>query len=213
MIVIASRLMHYYIAIQILKEISLDKNLFILGNLAPDAHDGTARGNFRSHFRRINGDDYDEFPNIDLERFKMKYMTGKIDSFTVGYYCHLIADSTWVNATYPEYLQFGSGVDHSTQRQLCFRDFGILNMLLTDRFDLCFDDIMVPAQLDIEEFQYERLESILTSLKSDLTRRYEDTELRIFNIDFITAFLDNAIEHCIAEVKHLSMQNHNQTLL
>lgn len=94
----ASRVMHYIIANEVLKEITIDRNLFVLGNLASDAHDGTLRGNSCSHFRKIIKGEYDLFPNIDLSRFKDKYMNNKPDAFVLGYYCHLISDDNWVKS-------------------------------------------------------------------------------------------------------------------
>jgi len=49
----ASRILHYIIAVKILEEHKLSRNDFILGSLLPDAYDGTLYRNSYSHFRYI----------------------------------------------------------------------------------------------------------------------------------------------------------------
>jgi hypothetical protein len=46
-----SRIMHYCIALEILRKYDFNKSLFILGNLAPDAYNRTKEGSYASHFR------------------------------------------------------------------------------------------------------------------------------------------------------------------
>lgn len=83
----SSSMIHYCIAIKILEMIKLDRNLFILGNLAPDAHTDSRRGRLKSHFQEKNTD------LSNISKFKEKYMYGEYDDFVLGYYCHLISDT------------------------------------------------------------------------------------------------------------------------
>lgn len=202
----ASRLMHYIIANEIVKGKVLDRNLFILGNLAPDAHDGTLRGNSCSHFRRIVGDDYDKFPNIDIPRFKEKYMAGKADEFTIGYLCHLISDDTWVKSIYPDYLQFTTDVEKGKiQRQALFNDFEILNTVLRKHYDLHFkSDLVVPEELRIKEFSYEKIAPLLNNLLEDFNKNNNDTGYKIFNKEFILQYMESCIERCNEEMALLN---------
>lgn len=203
----ASRLMHYIIANEIIKDKALNKNLFILGNLAPDAHDGTLRGNSCAHFRRIVGSDYDKFPNIDISRFKEKYLQNKTDEFTLGYLCHLISDDTWVKLIYPDYLQFTTDAEKGKiQRQELFNDFEILNIVLRKHYNLQFkNDLVVPKQLRITEFSYEKIDQLLNNLFEDFNKNNSDTGYKIFNTDFILQFMNLCIERCSEE---LSLLNH-----
>jgi len=72
---------------KILEEYKFDKNNFILGNLLPDAHDGTLYGNYHSHFRYVVNGECTKIPDIEHERFKGKYFNYFHDSLVLGYYC------------------------------------------------------------------------------------------------------------------------------
>jgi hypothetical protein len=200
---LASRLMHYIIANEILKVKAIDRNLFILGNLAPDAQDGTATGKLASHFRRRIGNDYDVYPNIDLDSFREKYVNNNIDAFILGYYCHLISDSVWVKLIYPNYLQFTIDKEKDKkQREILFSDLSILNEILSKHYNLEYENtIVIPQKLGITECLYDGLDELLHSLYEDFNKRHKDKELRIFNLDFILEYILAAVNQCNKELE------------
>lgn len=202
--------MHYIIAKEILKEESFDKNLFVLGNLAPDAHDGTLRGNSCAHFRKIISNDYDIYPNIDLGRFKEQYINDKVDDFTIGYYCHLISDYTWVKSIYPKYLEFTMETEkNNIQRQSISNDFTILNSILSAYYNICFEqDMNIPEQLNIKEFSHERLIPLLHNLMDDFQSKHTECNLKIFNMDFILDYINEAVCNCNQELEHINQRFH-----
>jgi hypothetical protein len=199
--------MHYIIAREILKEKSFDKNLFILGNLSPDSHKGTLQGNSCAHFRRIVGDDYDIYPNIDLKRFKEKYLSKEADEFIAGYYCHLVSDYTWVELIYPNYLQFTTDAEKSKkQREALFNDLTVLNTILSKHYKLdCIEKLTIPEYLSISEFSQEGLTQLLEALIQDFSNKHYEVPLRIFNEDFILEYLNLAVERCIKELDSLKL--------
>jgi len=200
----ASRLMHYIISHEIMKETSFDKDLFLLGNLAPDAHDGSLYGNSHAHFRKIIGNEYDSYPNIDLERFKEQYLNKKnnIDDFIIGYYCHLVSDANWVNSIYPKYLKYDLDIDEARyQRELLFNDLRIFNTLLREYFNVDFqNDIILPVKFGISEFSHNKLILLLNALSNDMTDNY-DGNLEIFNFEFILDYIKVTISKCINELR------------
>ena len=205
----ASRVIHYVIANKILQELNMDKKLFLLGNLAPDAHDGTLEGNSCSHFRRIINNAFDKYPNIDLLRFREKYMKNSMgDDFIVGYYCHLVSDDVWVKSIYPKYLKFNlNAEDNKKQRDNLSHDFTSLNNLLLDRYDLHYiKDMTVPKQLSIEEFKYDSLENLLIELNNDLSYRQEDTVLSVLSIEFIFEYIDKSVKRSIEDINFIMSQ-------
>jgi hypothetical protein len=89
---------HYIIGRRILEKYSLSYSDFILGNILPDADDGTDDGHARSHFRaKINGT-YERYSNI--EAFEEKYRASFDESLILGYYCHLLSDTIWRRKKY-----------------------------------------------------------------------------------------------------------------
>lgn len=96
-----SRIIHYCAANQILKKVNYNRELFILGNLAPDANKSGTKE--MSHFKipreqRVN--DY-----LDINSFITKYMKGDCNEMTMGYYCHLITDNIWLTEIYRKYVK------------------------------------------------------------------------------------------------------------
>lgn len=95
----ASWMVHLRVAQIVLDRIDIkNKELFVIGNLAPDCGEPVGEGRYEppktvTHFKGINGNG-----NVDAEFFKRQYLDNsqpeKFD-FYLGYYCHLLTDKLW----------------------------------------------------------------------------------------------------------------------
>jgi hypothetical protein len=139
-----SPVIHYCIANKILKLINLDRNLFIAGSFAPDAHNQTSEGRRKSHFQKINTD-------YDISVFKNKYMIGEFNDFVLGYYCHLIADTMSFNSFNLQYLQGESEEEKRKRVKMCYADYYILNSKLIRHYQFTKEDIFIPEFLCVKE--------------------------------------------------------------
>lgn len=200
----ASRIIHYAIASQILPYFNLNQNDFILGNLLPDAHDGTLYGNSHSHFRYIINGQYTKLPHIEYERFKLKYGDFLHNSLHLGYYCHLLSDHIWVNTRIPGFPNNNLNSDSEefiALRKIMHKDFGILNKLLINFFKLSLlDDIVVPDYINISEIDKKDINRIVSGLKDDFKSEPQG-ELSMLSLEFILDYINNAVSFCIEKLR------------
>ncbi|MGF7056440.1 zinc dependent phospholipase C family protein [Brassicibacter mesophilus] len=199
----ASRIIHYIISKKILEICNFDKNDFILGNLLPDAHNGTLYGNSHSHFRYIINGEYTKLPNIEYVRFKQKYFNYFYKSLFLGYYCHLLSDYKWVQLKIPG---FPNNLDNDTKEFLAFRkilhdDYGKLNMILKDYFKLSLqDNFVIPDDIIITEIDRSNIPKVLNGLEQDFKSRTEG-RLSMLTMEFILDYIDNTVKFCLENIE------------
>lgn len=129
----ASRVMHYYIAVELEQQLKVDSAQFILGNLAPDVYESSSRQKNRSHFMQRGADG---LIYIDFAAFEAKYCQGEISPFVLGYYCHLLTDDLWLNEIYYKKIRWLPEPAKSRAKKAYYRDFRRLNKKLIDHFAL-----------------------------------------------------------------------------
>lgn len=199
----ASRIIHYIISKKILEICNFDKNDFILGNLLPDAHNGTLYGNSHSHFRYIINGEYTKLPNIEYVRFKQKYSNYFYKSLFLGYYCHLLSDYEWVQLKIPG---FPNNLDNDTEEFLAFRkilhdDYGKLNIILKDYFKLSLpDNFVIPDDIIITEIDRSNIPKVLNGLEQDFKSRTEG-RLSMLTMEFILDYTDNTVKFCLENIE------------
>lgn len=194
--------MHYCIGNEILKSVGLNLSLFTIGNLSPDAHDGSTHGNAYAHYKTAYKFGVDKYPVVDLEAFKSKYLLKTYDDFILGYYCHLITDNMWSKSVYFEYIE-GHEDERNTRVEMFYNDYFTLNKVLLERFNLNNVILHVPEQISIEEITSENLQRVVHEFYNDFNRINKNEVLTILNIQFILNFIRNAAEECLQEIKDL----------
>ncbi len=157
-----SRIIHYCVASGILKEINLNKELFLLGNLAPDAHDNTKEGNYKSHFRIPKSERVTNY--LDTNSFKSKYMKYNFDDLMLGYYCHLITDNLWLMDMYKRYVKNQSKEEKEQRSRQCYKDYKVLNGRLIKHFELEKIAIKIPKTIGIYEIQNNFLQDVINKM-------------------------------------------------
>jgi hypothetical protein len=85
-------------------------------------------------------------------------------------------------------------------------DLSILNEILSNHYNIQFkDNIIIPYKLRITECSAEGLDELLDNLLDDFNKKYNDKELKIFNIDFILEYIFTATNQCIEEFKFFNL--------
>lgn len=197
-----SRMVHYCIGFEILNIVRLNPELFIIGNLSPDAHDCSPYGVGASHFETSYRPGVDKYPVVALEEFRGKYLKGNFDDFTLGYYCHLITDNLWSKYVYYEYLQCDEN-ERNMRVEKCYRDYYTLNKILIEEFNLRKVNLHIPEQVTIEEINAENLQRIIQELNNDFNSNYDNRDLTLLTWHFVRHFIRNAVDECIQEIKGL----------
>jgi hypothetical protein len=207
---LGSRVMHYCISQMVVKHFDLDRNSFILGNLAPDAHDGTITGKISSHFQ-IPEDSQD--PNFfDVDVFIEKYIGNSDvpDDFLVGYGCHLLSDNEWFKIIWTKYLRcdfrfiyshYVQCNDEEAERRLalCYEDYFKLNSLLIEHFRLVPEPITIPKIMPVEEIHDERLQKLIDDLYNDDFHAAGGI-LSLFDNDEVIDYINETSRKCVGLV-------------
>ena len=193
-----SPVIHYCIANKILQIINLDRNLFIMGNFAPDAHNETSEGRCKSHFQKRNTD------LSDIDAFKNKYMMGEFNDFVLGYYCHLVADTMSFNNFNRQYLQGQSEEEKSKRIKICYHDYFVLNSKLISHYQFTKENICLPEFLCIKEIQAERLSLIISEFQQNFHHTNTEEILSILNFEFVLDEINDIAEKCVVDIRNLS---------
>lgn len=194
-----SHMIHYCISNEILKLIHLDSAQFTIGNLSPDAHDGSQCGNCAAHFKTAYRQGIDNYPVVDLEGFKDKYLSKDHNDFMLGYYCHLITDNLWSEYVYYECLQCDE-VEREKRVERCYTDYYTLNKILSEQYGVCKIDVQLPEELYIEEISMAYLKKVVQEFYYEFNNNY-DGDLIILSLAFVNRFMKDAISECLLEMK------------
>lgn len=202
-----SRMTHYCIGNEILKILSLNRGLFTVGNLSPDAHDGSFDGVGASHYKTSYRPGIDKYPVADLGAFKAKYLAKVYDSFVLGYYCHLITDNLWTEAVYYEYLQCNE-VERNIRVEKCYQDYFTLNSILIGQYGLNKLILQIHERIHIKEITLVNVKRIVNEFYNDFNRISKKYALMILTEQFVKNFITNAVEKCLQEIDSTMRREH-----
>jgi len=193
----ASFIPHYIISTKVLKNFDYNYNYndFILGNLLPDADDGTDDNHAYSHFRNKIDGKYEKFSNLKI--FKDKYYPYFDNSLVIGYYCHLLSDTIWRQQR-PENPPHADEI--SFKREF-HNDFVKLNKILIEYYKLDTPaKLTIPDSILITEIDRQNIPKMINGFSSQFESKITG-ELNIITLDFILNYIDNAIKSCIENLR------------
>ncbi|WP_142829625.1 zinc dependent phospholipase C family protein [Planococcus soli] len=196
-----SRVMHMIIADHVSKQLEItDKQLFLLGGIAPDAAYTIAKKS-QSHFYEGRLDDGTR--HVNYNRFIEKYPLDIQSEFGLGYLIHLISDDVWLKQVY-----FRNDLKNRTDAdpQLLDRwhsDFRKLNGKLITHFDCenlrneLMDTFLLST--NISEIDTENLQQFKEETIGDFKFSKEElvSELEVYAVEEILDYIDAATEKAI----------------
>lgn len=193
----ASYIIHYIIGRKILEKFNYDYNDFMLGNLLPDAHNGTQNGYDDAHFRYAISENK---KSIKIEIFKNKYNDYFDKSLILGYYCHLMSDYIWRQQEVPGRPK-NVGSDSNSEEAVIYRkkiheDYVKLNRILIEHYELSnLEKLVIPDSIIVTEVAKQDISTLLNNLSSQFENKISG-ELNLVTLDFITTYIDNAVDFC-----------------
>lgn len=182
----ASRIMHISIATKVCSKLELDKNRFLLGSIAPDAHLPSKQFKLISHFAsKGNGPDGRAF----LDKYK-NYLN---DSFYLGYYCHLVADNLWFGKYYKNCSK--SNRNH-------YKDYDRLSSILSKYYKL-ENNVSFFNDFSIKEIDKDVFRCIFNELKNDFSfdKERATNHLEIFKFEDIKNYIEEATKLSVNSIK------------
>lgn len=133
-----SRMMHLLIADRVACELGVqDIPRFLLGGVAPDAHQNMGVPKDESHFLAYVPERKRKV--VEFERFAKQYAGHMDDAYVQGYLTHLIADCIWLEGIWTQHVFVYPKEQHAAIIPGYYRDFRRLNGRLLawyDRSDL-----------------------------------------------------------------------------
>lgn len=201
----ASLIMHYIIGQNLVDNFDCNHNDFILGNLLPDAHDGTTGGNLHAHFSHIIDENHFITSEIDFSGFMKKYSAHSDKKIILGYYCHLLSDYMWMHMQKPnQQVNCGKNKDEVfALRKRLHEDYSKLNKLLTDYYRLLKPRaLIVPEELVIMEIDKNNIKKILDRLSQDFDSNAVG-DLHVITFDFVLDYINQATTFCVDTLQAL----------
>lgn len=199
--VLASKVLHYLIAEEIIKKIQIkDDNRFLIGSLAPDMSSHDDESYNTSHYwdyiheKQLKGINWSKFETHYYEQMR-------IDDLYLGYYCHLITDAIWFCLMADRYVSKIPKSERNLYYKKGYNDYRKLNSILRDRYNLAYRIIEI-RDIGIEEVKEQKLSSLLRELRMELSgeERFDISDLEIYPFESILEFIDASIKTCINEI-------------
>lgn len=201
---VASRVMHAAIGKLVCLRLKIDKNRFMVGNMAPDAPLGVKNGKDISHFALGVNRDERTGRYIDYEKFLEKYRLKLSDSFVLGYYCHLISDELWHIDMYKKYIN--SHIEGLSKDLLedYYNDFRLLNTKLISYYEIN-NDIEVIKDIAIDEINLDALDGVIKQFNDDFSmpsNSYNE-HLRLINFQDVVNYIDKSAKLAVSKIEDI----------
>ena len=199
----ASRMLHYCIALEVMKEIEIkDKNRFWVGVLLPDASSHQDDSYNVSHF-------YDEleqevlYKGVNWKRFAQKYREKLwTDDLYLGYLCHLIMDAIWFHDVADKYVRIYPYPARADMYQKGYEDFNKLNIILPKEYALINPKLKVEG-IDIEEVKQDLIPRVYEGFAADFAMEgdWRPADLEVYPYETLQAYMKKSKTVCIGEIE------------
>lgn len=201
----ASRMLHYTIALEIMRSMEIkDRNRFLVGVLLPDASSHQDDSYDRAHFR----DEVEQevvYKGVNWKRFLQKY-EDKVwtDDLYLGYLCHLIMDAIWFHDMAVKYVRIYPYPERTNMYQKGYKDFDKLNVILRKKYNLSNPELKVEG-ITIEEVRQELLSNVYGGFAADFVMEGEwsTEDLELYPYEALNEYIEKCKTVCSGEVKAL----------
>ena len=194
----ASRTVHYALAILISKKIKIENiDRFIAGELLPDAIEHNNENHAKTHFKITYNVDK---KLIDTKSFLEEYKDLILkDELYLGYYLHLIQD-----AVYRKFLYFGEGFvnkrDGTFVKEI-HNDYALLNEYLIQKYDLKTIDNPINLGEICSIYDY-RFSDLLNELEHDFIGRGTGNTVHLTE-EIIDRYINMCVDICCDEINSI----------
>ncbi len=203
----ASRMIHFVIAQNILKYIDLnDGARFIIGAIAPDACSHNDGSYDECHFtgRSLDG----KYKGVNWNLFELKYGSELMsDSLYLGYFCHLIEDAVCLHDMADKYVRKYSSDIRSEYYSMGYRDYARLNKLLLLEYKLVtpeFTSLTIPVDEIQDKYIKNHFDGFINDFAIDIDCCKEDLEL--YHWELIEEYIGKCTELCVNEIEAMRKQ-------
>lgn len=210
----SSSIIHLCVAKEILRELNLEKEKFLFGNILPDFSNIENNHNDRrkiTHFERKSIVNDIEFNVPNLEKLRNVLNLKSKDSIELGIYSHLYTDVLWINMLVEKHKQkVGNKVYIKTknglvedQREMIYEDYDTMNQEIIKNYDINIDFIkQCKYEGSLKEMYNIQINDIYKVMKEHF-EKVQNSELKIFTMEEIYEFIRTAKDKIIKELKKI----------
>ncbi len=194
---IGSRVMHYAIATLIGRELGFQNDAFVLGNLAPDAHQlSSSQLKKHSHFMK---NDAEGISYVDHRAFYQKYLAVEKEPFHLGYYVHLVSDSIWLEDVYFKKIKWLPAEIKQEAKRQYYRDFVRLNGMLIDYYPLELMELRGADHNEVHEIPVDNLLPLIGELEGDFKNAASTKAepLEVLDFEEVVRTIGKTVEICL----------------
>ncbi|MCI8353383.1 MAG: hypothetical protein HFJ58_07445 [Clostridia bacterium] len=210
----SSSIIHLCVAKEILRELNLEKEKFLFGNILPDFSNIENNHNDRrkiTHFERKSIVNDIEFNVPNLEKLRNVLNLKSKDGIELGIYSHLYTDVLWINMLVEKHKQkVGNKVYIKTknglvedQRKMIYEDYDTMNQEIIKNYDINIDFIkQCKYEGSLKEMYNMQINDIYKVMKEHF-EKVQNSELKIFTMEEIYEFIRTAKDKIIKELKEI----------
>ncbi len=207
----SSSIIHLCVAKEILKELNLEKEKFLYGNILPDFSNIKNNHNDRrkiTHFERKSIINDIEFNVPDIEKLKDIL---KLESTELGIYSHLYTDLLWIKMFVEKHKQkIGDKVYIKTKnglvedkREIIYEDYDTMNQEIIKNYDINIDFIKQCKYDGSLKEMYNMQTNDIYKVMKEHFEKVQNSELKIFTMEEIYEFINIAKDKIIKELKEI----------
>ena len=206
----ASSIIHLCIAKEVVKELNVNEEEFLYGNILPDY---LAIKNYRKkdklHFyeKQTIGDITKE--NVNLEKFIRQYGKEIKDSVSLGIYSHFITDYIWienfminhlVNINNKNYLRTKRG-NIRNNRITVYKEYDKMNKWLINKYNVSAEFIKNINYNGIFKEIYDLPTEEIFNKTNQYMNQFKDGEMEIFTKEEIENFIQMTSKEVVKRLK------------
>lgn len=205
---------HIGVAKEVLKEIKLNENEFLFGNILPDFSNISQNHDIRrkqTHFEREESINGINFQIPDLEKVKKILNLDNSNSIEFGIYSHLYTDAIWIKDFVEKHKQRINGKNYiitkdgliPDNREIIYEDYDVMVKELVQKYDIDINFIkQCKYNGNLKELYNIKTDEIFNKMKGYMSEQSTE-ELKIFTMEEIYQFIIKTKDMIIRELKEI----------
>lgn len=203
---------HIGVAKEVLKEVKLNENEFLFGNILPDFSNISEDHDIKrkqTHFEKKESINGINFPIPDLKKVKKVLNLKNGNSIELGIYSHLFTDAIWITdfvnkhkerINDKNYIKTKDGLIPDN-REIIYEDYNVITKEIIEKYEIDINFIkQCKYNGNLKELYNVEIDEIFSEMKGYMQEESNE-EMKIFTIEEIYEFIIKAKDMIIKELK------------
>lgn len=203
---------HIGVAKEVLKEVKLNENEFLFGNILPDFSNISEDHDIKrkqTHFEKQESINEINFPIPDLEKVKKILNLENKNSIEFGIYSHLYTDAIWITDFVKKHKERINGKNYiktkygliPDNREIIYEDYDVMVKEVVKKYEIDINFIkQCKYNGNLKELYNVEADEIFSEMKGYMSEKSNE-EMKIFTMEEIYEFIIKAKDMIIKELK------------